>query len=92
MPGSINLLPALPTAWPDGRVAGLCARGGFVVDMAWKDGMLTEATIRSKLGNVCRVRCGHARVLQIEGSAGQPTADGAIEFATTAGEVYRLVS
>jgi len=54
--GEIKLLPALPKAWPDGYVKGLCARGGFEVDIAWQDGKLTFTIIRSKLGGVCRVR------------------------------------
>jgi alpha-L-fucosidase 2 len=54
--GYIELLPALPRTWPSGSVRGLCARGGFIVDMAWRDGKLLAATIRSKQGGSTPVR------------------------------------
>ena len=44
----ITLLPALPAAWSEGEVSGLCARGGYEVDMQWADGKVTRATIRAK--------------------------------------------
>ncbi|HID07936.1 MAG TPA: glycoside hydrolase family 95 protein, partial [Armatimonadetes bacterium] len=54
--GAIHILPALPKAWSKGHVKGLRARGGFDVDIAWENGRLSVATIRSKLGGICRVR------------------------------------
>jgi alpha-L-fucosidase 2 len=54
--GVICFLPALPEAWSNGKVTGLRARGGFTVDMSWKDGKLTSATIHSDTGEPCSVR------------------------------------
>ena len=45
--GEIHLLPALPKAWPEGKVAGLKARGDFTVDMEWKDGKVVSYRIAS---------------------------------------------
>lgn len=53
--GKVVLLPALPKAWPTGRVKGLRARGGFTVDLAWHDGQLTSATISSAKGGTANV-------------------------------------
>jgi alpha-L-fucosidase 2 len=67
--GDIDLLPALPAAWPTGQVIGLRARGGFTVDIEWLDGKLTSAVIypAQPTGSVT-VRHGHDRVtIQLKG-------------------------
>jgi alpha-L-fucosidase 2 len=56
--GEIRLLPALPSAWPTGRVTGLRARGGFELDLAWTNGRVERATVRSRLGAPLRLRRG----------------------------------
>jgi alpha-L-fucosidase 2 len=54
----IRLLPALPSAWPSGRVTGLRARGGFEVDLSWKDGKVERVTVTSRRGGALRLRRG----------------------------------
>lgn len=52
----IELLPALPEQWSEGQVKGICARGGFVIDMAWSNGKITQATLYSKNGGSTMVK------------------------------------
>ncbi len=54
--GCIELLPALPGAWPAGHLTGIRARGGFEVDLTWEKGALKTADIRSIGGESCRVQ------------------------------------
>jgi alpha-L-fucosidase 2 len=56
--GEIHLLPALPSAWPTGSITGLRARGNFTVDLAWQNGRLTKATVRSSTANPAVLRYG----------------------------------
>lgn len=54
--GSIDLLPALPTAWSSGYFKGFRARGGYEIDLEWKDGAITKGEVLSLNGNVCTIR------------------------------------
>ncbi len=57
--GEIHLLPALPSTWKDGEISGLRARGGYTVDMKWKDGKLTYARIHSDQPQKVKVHYGN---------------------------------
>jgi len=62
--GRIKLLPALPAAWPAGSVRGLCARGGFVVDIQWRERELISARVRSQVGGEAILQYGD-RTMQL---------------------------
>ena len=54
--GNITLLPAVPEQWNEGNVSGLCARGGFIIDMAWSGGKVTEYSVTARNGGKARVK------------------------------------
>jgi len=60
--GYIELLPALPTELPDGEVRGICARGGFVLDLKWQQGKLQQVTVVSTTGNPCHLKYGSEEI------------------------------
>jgi alpha-L-fucosidase 2 len=86
----VDLLPSLPGAWREGEAKGLCARGGFVVDLSWREGRLLSAKLFSKLGKKCRVRTGHTVKIFHDGAAVPVVdmAEGVIEFDTQSGQQY----
>ena len=90
----LNLLPTLPASWQTGEVAGLLARGGFEIGMRWQNGRLTEATILSKTGNLCRIRSAAALQVTLQGKPSRVTRPekDVVEFKTTLGATYNLIS
>ncbi len=66
----LQLLPALPEAWQDGEVKGLRARGGFAVDIAWKNGSLVACSVKSLLGNDLNVNY-NGKVFQMKTTKGK---------------------
>ena len=91
--GELHLLPALPKAWRTGQVKGLRARGGFVVDMAWQDGQLSQATITATASQRCRVRCRGVTQVTKNGAPTQmvqPEPD-LVEVATVTGDRLTMI-
>ena len=87
--GEIALLPALPKAWPSGRITGLVARGGAEVDIAWSGGRAAEATIRPKFTREYRLRVPSGQsVAAIAGA--KPAAAGVTRVRLEAGKSYKV--
>lgn len=66
--GTVHVLPSVPDRWADGKVGGLVARGGFVVDIEWQDGKITVLKVKSQLGGNLRIRTADQLVMK-NGSA-----------------------
>ena len=84
--GAVHLLPALPDAWKEGNVSGLCARGGFEVSISWKQGKLTSATIKSRHGGKLILRS----ATPLQGQGVKQLETGLYEVETSPGQVIKV--
>ena len=62
--GAVHVLPSVPDRWADGKVSGLVARGGFVVDIEWQDGKISVIKVKSELGGNLRIRTADALAMK----------------------------
>ncbi|MDT8715671.1 glycoside hydrolase family 95 protein [Clostridium sp. 19966] len=92
--GYIHLLPALPKLWENGSVTGLCAKGGFEVDINWASNKLAEAAIRSKAGKLFRLYS-EDKLTVLKGDEvifiKRSNQKNIIEFETEIGQEYKLI-
>ncbi len=91
--GVIDLLPALPDEWDNGKFSGVCARGGFELSFEWKNNELTNVEITSNAGEKCRINIGSDCKIFTSGRrvGKQEIEDGVFEFETDAGSIYSFV-
>jgi alpha-L-fucosidase 2 len=81
--GEIVLLPALPVSWPNGEIKGLCARGGFVVDINWKNGKPVKISVLSENGGLLKLRFKEQLVEMNTKKAERITFNGSLESLTS---------
>ena len=87
--GAIELLPALPDAWNEGEYKGLCARGGFDIDVKWKNGRVTAVNVHSKAGNVCKLKFAGIEDA-LPSIPGAEIENGCLVFPTAEGQEYNI--
>ena len=90
----IHLLPALPDAWSSGQFKGVCARGGFEMNMQWRNKRVREVEILSTAGLPCRVFAEGKLTVKADGKRikTRKHPDGSIEFETRKGGKYVLTN
>ncbi len=77
--GELHLLPALPSAWAEGAVSGLEARGGLTVGLVWANSLLTSATLTPRFAGTITVRC-QERVVSVQAAPGEKITLTAADF------------
>lgn len=91
--GEINILPALPEEWQEGKISGLKAKGNFEVSVRWSKGKLTEAVIESLSGAKCRIRTNTVVSVSSNGeNVNSKLEGGVISFDTESGKTYIIRS
>jgi alpha-L-fucosidase 2 len=90
--GFIKLLPALPDEWSEGAFKGVCTRGAFELDYAWKNKMVTHLSILSKAGEVCRLEYKPGLKISCDGKniKYKNLPNGLVEFQTLKGNIYTV--
>jgi len=94
--GYIHILPALPTEWETGFITGIKARGGFAVDINWKDSKINTLKIKSDNGNLCNLKLHNSKVIKIT-SANKPVKfvvnkNNIVCFKTTKNKNYSIIT
>lgn len=95
--GCLNILPALPPEWENGRVTGIVARGSFELDLKWENGIPLEITVLSRRGGACTIQLNAQKTFIVTDSSGAPVPyeslrENRFRFETKQGESYRIVN
>lgn len=92
--GSIDILPALPSAWKKGSIKGLKAVGNFTIDIDWIAGAPSKCTLMSGSGQPCILRFPNSKLPATITTDGKPVSytviDGAVYFNTQPNTYYLI--
>lgn len=88
--GQIDLLPALPSAWQNGEIRGLVARGNFELAFSWQNGKIQTVEVLSRAGGVCKIAVENGKLAFLGGQESIYDENGCLVFDTVKGETYRL--